>query len=157
MRRAVIHADGASLGNPGAAGIGAVIELDGQTTEIARHIGTATNNIAEYSALVAALEEAFRQGAEAVDVRLDSELAVRQMLGQYKVKNEGLKPLFERAKKLSQSFRKFSIRHVPREENTHADKLSKMGAEGKEKYTGGRSGTVNSPASSDATGQGKLF
>jgi ribonuclease HI len=130
MKRAVIHADGASLGNPGDAGIGVVVEIDGQVTEIARYIGTATNNIAEYSALIAGLEEASRQGAEEVDVRLDSELAVKQMLGQYKVKNAGLRPLFVRAKRLSGSFGKFSIRHVPREENAHADRLSKIGAKG---------------------------
>jgi ribonuclease HI len=131
MKRAVIHADGASLGNPGPAGIGAVVEIDGHVTEIARHIGITTNNIAEYSALIAGLEEASRQGIEAVDVRLDSELAVRQMLGKYKVKNEGLKPLYAKAQALARSFKKFSIRHVPREENTHADRLSKAGAKGR--------------------------
>jgi ribonuclease HI len=159
MKRAVIHADGACFGNPGPAGIGVVVELEGHTSEISRSIGQATNNIAEYSALIAGLEEASRLGAEAVDVRLDSELAVKQMLGKYKVKNEGLKPLFRKAKTLSKSFKKFSIRHVPREENTRADKLSKMGAEGKDTHTS--TGTAPAPSATQSTpgtgGQGELF
>ena len=155
MKRAIIHADGACFGNPGPAGIGVVVEYEGRTAEIARSIGSATNNIAEYSALVAGLEEAARLGAEDVSVFLDSELAVKQMLGKYRVKNEGLKPLFLRAKKLSQSFRKFSIRHVPREENARADRLSKMGAEGEEKDT--LHDTSAGPPMKDGEGQGSLF
>ncbi|NIP32402.1 reverse transcriptase-like protein, partial [Candidatus Saccharibacteria bacterium] len=76
-------------------------------------------------------------------------------LGKYKVKNEGLKPLFKKAKILSRSFRKFSICHVPREQNTHADKLSKMGAEGKEKDTSPEASSASNPT--DSEGQGSLF
>lgn len=127
MRRAVIYTDGACSGNPGPSGIGVAIEFEGRSIEIAEHIGTATNNIAEYSALMRALREARSLGADEVEVYMDSELAVKQVKGQYKVKNEGLKPIYTEVIKLLKSFKKHKIRHVPREKNTLADKLSKRG------------------------------
>ncbi len=127
--RAVIHADGASSGNPGHSGVGAVVDFKGKTHEIAEPIGIATNNIAEYTSLIMALELALELGAGEAEVYMDSELVVRQMKGQYKVKNEGLKPLYKRAHKLSGKFSKFSISHVPREENKEADRLSKKALE----------------------------
>ena len=127
--RAVIHTDGASSGNPGPSGLGVVIVLNGKTHEIAEPIGTATNNIAEYSSLVRALERTLELGASEAEVYMDSELVVRQMLGQYKVKNKGLKPFFVKAKALSNKFKVFSIAHVPREKNKEADRLSKLALE----------------------------
>ena len=127
--RAVIHTDGASSGNPGPSGVGAVVKFKGKTHKIAEPIGIATNNIAEYTSLLKALELALELGAREAEVYMDSELVVRQMKGQYKVKNEGLKPLYKRAHKLSSKFKEFSISHVPREENKEADRLSKKALE----------------------------
>ncbi len=131
--RAVIHADGASSGNPGPSGVGAVVDFKGEIHEIAEPIGTATNNIAEYSSLVYALKRAHELGASEAEVYMDSELVVRQMRGQYKVKNAGLKPLFEKARELSGKFSFFSITHVPREQNKEADRLSKKALENPDK------------------------
>jgi len=127
MRRAVIYTDGACSGNPGPAGIGVAIEFEGRSIHIAEHIGTATNNIAEYSALLRGLSEARSLGADEVQVFMDSELAVKQVKGLYKVKNHGLRPIFEKVVKLLKSFKRHSISHVPREQNALADSLSKQG------------------------------
>ena len=139
--RAVIHTDGASSGNPGPSGLGVVILLNGKTHEIAEPIGEATNNIAEYSSLVRALEHTLELGASEAEVYMDSELVVRQMLGSYKVKNAGLKPLFEKAMALSKKFKDFSIAHVPREQNKEADRLSKKALENSAKEAAGQGGT----------------
>ncbi len=139
--RAVIHADGASSGNPGPSGLGVVILLNGTTHEIAEPIGMATNNIAEYSSLVRALERTLELGASEAEVYMDSELVVRQMLGLYKVKNAGLKPLFEKARALSKKFSDFSIAHLPREQNKEADRLSKKALENTSKEAPGQDGT----------------
>ena len=88
---------------------------------IGKKLGVATNNVAEYKALIAGLECALEHGATALEVRMDSELVVRQMTGVYKVKNEGLKPLFQQAKGLAQRFGTFRIQHVRREHNSRAD------------------------------------
>lgn len=122
----VINIDGGARGNPGPAGAGVVIASADDGTvlfEGGYFLGKATNNVAEYHALLDALPAAFDLGADAVEVRSDSELLVRQMNGQYRVKNEGLKPLFEQACRLREKFRSFSIRHVRREQNKAADKL----------------------------------
>ena len=92
--------------------------------EIAHYMGTATNNQAEYTALLLALEEAQKLGAEELEICADSELLVHQIKGEYKVKHPGLIPLFRKAQALLQSFRKRTIRHVRREENTEADHLA---------------------------------
>ncbi len=127
MRKAVIYSDGASSGNPGKAGIGGVISVGADTFEFSRSIGIATNNVAEYSALIEALKKAVEMGATEAQIFLDSELVVRQINGQYKVKHENIKPLYEKAKSLLSSFEKFSVRHIPREQNKRADALSKEG------------------------------
>lgn len=129
MKRAVIYTDGACSGNPGPAGIGVVIHCDGTTIEIAEYIGNTTNNVAEYTALLRGLKEAQDMGVDEVAVNMDSELAIKQIKGLYKVKNAGLKPLFKQAMQLLSSFSKHSARHVPREQNTHADRLSKQGVD----------------------------
>ncbi|HEV8537131.1 MAG TPA: reverse transcriptase-like protein [Candidatus Limnocylindria bacterium] len=126
MSGLVIYADGAARGNPGPAGAGAVLfDEKGQVVaELTRPLGHATNNVAEYAGLILGLEEAKRRGATAVDVRMDSLLVVQQMRGLWRIKHPGLKPLALRAGELLASFPKREIRHVPREENAHADELS---------------------------------
>ena len=121
-----VNFDGASKGNPGPAAIGFVIADPSGTTlcEIGESIGRKTNNYAEYSALIRALEEALTLGAAEVECVSDSELVVRQMKGVYRVKSESLQPLWQKAQELSRRFSHFSIRHVPRLENRQADKLA---------------------------------
>jgi acyl-CoA synthetase (NDP forming) len=121
-----INFDGASKGNPGPAAIGVVITDSAGVTlcEIGESIGRETNNYAEYSGLIRALEEAMTLGAAEVECISDSELVVRQMKGVYRVKSESLQPLWQNAQDLSRRFSHFSIRHVPRSENRQADKLA---------------------------------
>ena len=117
--------DGGSRGNPGPAAYGVVIR-DGQGEIVARlkkYIGSSSNNVAEYFALIAALDYAQTHGVRALRVESDSELMVKQLRGQYKVKSEDLRPLFERAKKMSQTLEFFRIEHVYREQNREADAL----------------------------------
>ena len=124
----IIATDGASRGNPGPAAIGATIK-DGQGTLIARisrHIGIATNNQAEYQAVIAALNEALRLGARKVDISMDSELVVRQLSGRYRVKNAVLKSLYREVKRLLERLEIFTITHVPRNQNKEADQLANM-------------------------------
>ena len=126
MKKFEIYTDGACSGNPGPAGIGFVIREKGKTIkEGSKGIGDATNNIAEYTALVYALQEALMLKADEVEVKADSELMCRQIQGIYKVKNANIKPLFEQVKHLVSGFRSFKIDHVRREGNTEADALSK--------------------------------
>jgi ribonuclease HI len=118
--------DGASRGNPGPAGYGVVIR-DGRGEIVARlkkYIGRATNNVAEYYGLIAAMDYAQSHGVRAVRVESDSELLAKQMRGLYRVKSPDLQPLFERAKKMSQAFESFRIDHVYREQNREADALA---------------------------------
>lgn len=125
MRRAVIFSDGASSGNPGPSGIGAVIVIGDKRITISEPIGNATNNVAEYTALIRALEAALSNGAESVAVSLDSELIVRQLKGYYRVKNKNLLPLYVKTLSLLDRLKEHSISHVPREENREADALAK--------------------------------
>lgn len=122
----VIHADGACRGNPGLAGAGAVIQSRAGDVieELARYLGHATNNIAEYQALILGLEAARRRRATDVTVRMDSELVVRQVGGTYKVRDAKLRPLHARVMDLSRGFRRFRIEHVPRAANDAADRLA---------------------------------
>ncbi len=123
----IINIDGGSRGNPGPAGAGVVIRAadDGTVLQQAGvFLGRATNNVAEYRGLIEGLSRAATLGATQVEVVSDSELLVRQMNGQYRVKNEGLKPLYEEANQLARQFKKFSIRHVRREQNTLADEMA---------------------------------
>jgi len=118
--------DGGSRGNPGPAAYGVVIR-DPRGEIVARlkkYIGRTTNNVAEYYGLIAALDYAQSNNIRALHVESDSELLVKQMRGQYKVKSADLQPLFERAQKMLQSFASFQIRHVYREQNREADALA---------------------------------
>jgi ribonuclease HI len=128
VNRVIICADGASLGNPGPSAIGATIK-DEQGKLIARisqRIGRATNNQAEYKAVIAALEQATRLGAKQVDVSSDSQLVVRQINGEYRVKKAALKPLYQQVKKLQSLLDSFTITHIPRQQNQEADNLANM-------------------------------
>lgn len=126
--RLEIFTDGACSGNPGPAAIGVVIKnQDKIVKEVSRSIGQATNNIAEYSALICALQEAVELKADEVLIRTDSELMYKQVIGEYKVKHENIKPLFEEVKKLAGQLKQVEFKHVPREQNQEADKLACMG------------------------------
>ena len=121
-----MQADGAARGNPGPAAYGFVLDTP-SGAELAGEgvaIGEATNNVAEYRGLIAGLERAVALGVTRLEVRMDSELVVRQMTGRYRVKHPGLVPLFRRARALVESLEHWDIRHVPREQNKRADALA---------------------------------
>ena len=119
------HTDGASKGNPGPAAIGYTIEKDGVILEdYHEYIGEATNNIAEYRALLAVMKRLKTLGAKTVAIFSDSELLVQQITGIYRVKNRGLKPLHAEVMNLSRKFDAFTITHIPRCQNSHADRLA---------------------------------
>ncbi len=121
-----LYTDGGARGNPGPAGIGAAL-YDSQgklLAEVSRYLGVATNNQAEYKAIIAGLEKAKALGADEVSCFMDSELAVRQLNREYKVKNKDLAPLFLTVHNLSLGFRKVSYTHIPRERNQAADRLA---------------------------------
>jgi ribonuclease HI len=122
----VLYTDGASRGNPGPAGAGAMIaDKEGITlAEKAVYLGETTNNQAEYQALLIGLEEAVKLAPARLVVRMDSELIVRQINGEYRVRNRDLKPLHDRARELIGQLADVKVVHVPREENTHADRLA---------------------------------
>jgi len=126
-----IHIDGAARGNPGPAGVGVLITgPDGKVVEqIHRSIGEATNNVAEYRALLLALDRARALGCNEIEVYSDSELLVRQLQGRYQVKHPVLRGLHAKARDLIAGFRRFTITHVPREENAEADALANRGVE----------------------------
>ena len=122
----VVYSDGASRGNPGPAGAGAVI-TDARGNPIARlgrFLGRQTNNIAEYQGLLLGLRHAQELGARAINVRADSQLMIRQLQGRYAVKHPGLKPLHAEALRLLRAFDRVGLEHIPREENTLADEMS---------------------------------
>lgn len=120
-----VWVDGGSRGNPGPSGIGVLIEdMAGSIlATISQSIGVTTNNVAEYRALLAGLEKAEELGATHVEVVSDSELLVKQMLGEYRVKNVGLQPLHAEARRMAARFAGFSVRHMSREHNSRADGL----------------------------------
>jgi len=123
-----VYIDGAARGNPGPAGIGVVIKKGAQVlAEISDFIGKATNNVAEYLALIRGLEEALALGATKVECFSDSELLVKQIKGEYQVKNEGLTPLYYHACALIKKFKTFTLSHTLRQENKHADQLANQG------------------------------
>lgn len=124
-RHAVAAIDGAARGNPGEAGCGVVLEVAGAAREEhCLYLGRATNNVAEYAALLAALERARSLGVAALHVRCDSQLVVAQMQGSYRVRARHLQPLWRRARELAAGLGAFAIEHVPRAANAHADRLA---------------------------------
>jgi probable phosphoglycerate mutase len=126
MSAVVAYIDGGARGNPGPAGYGVRVEQPDGTLveEFGESIGVATNNVAEYRALLAALEWARSHGHHALHVRSDSLLLVQQMLGRYKVKHPGLQPLHARARLLADEIGRVTFEHVGRSLNAHADRLA---------------------------------
>lgn len=123
--KAVVYIDGGARGNPGPAGIAAVLkDADGEVlTDVCEFIGTATNNVAEYRALLLGLQRARDLGVEDLEIVNDSELVARQLRGEYKVKHTDMRQLFAESMELLRDFERWSIRNVPREENAEADAL----------------------------------
>ena len=128
----IAYIDGGARGNPGPAGFGVRIEqTDGALVEeFSEAIGVATNNVAEYRGLLAALEWAKTRGERTLHVRSDSLLLVQQMLGNYKVKNAGLQPLHAKARLLVNEIGRVTFEHVGRERNAHADRLANAAMDG---------------------------
>lgn len=128
VQKLIIFTDGAARGNPGPAAAAAVIKNDQGTlvAKVAKYLQIATNNQAEYQAVLLGLEKAKELGAEEVDFYLDSELVVSQLNREYKVKDLSLQSFFVKIWNLSNSFKKITYHHVPREENREADKLANL-------------------------------
>jgi len=127
--RSVLYTDGGARGNPGPAGIGVVLE-DGDggiVAEMAEGIGHATNNVAEYRALIAGLELALERGCTELEVRIDSKLVAMQVQGRWKIKSDALRSLALRARSLLDRFGQVCISQVPRLENARADRLANVG------------------------------
>ncbi len=119
------YVDGASSGNPGPAAYAYVIRAGGRVYRAAGRLGVATNNVAEYQALIRCLRRALQIGCRGIVIYSDSELLVRQMNGEYAVRSPHLIPLHEEARRLASGFASFRISHVPREANSEADRLVK--------------------------------
>jgi ribonuclease HI/predicted RNA-binding Zn-ribbon protein involved in translation (DUF1610 family) len=132
-----VQFDGGSRGNPGPAGVGIVLKAADGTpiVTLGRFIGRATNNVAEYKALITGLQEAKKLGAKKIIVRGDSELIIKQMRGEYRVKHPDLRPLYEEAQDLIRDFPQHKIEHNFREDNTLADKLANLAMDKKRDVT----------------------
>lgn len=127
MNELEIYIDGACKGNPGHSGIGVVIVKNGETIKnISHYIGNGTNNIAEYTALIHGLQECLNLKAEHIKVNTDSELLFRQINKVYKVKHPNIIILYNQAIALMSGFKKVSVKHIPREQNSGADKLATL-------------------------------
>lgn len=128
--KAIIHSDGGSRGNPGPAAIGVVVELPDKKIEIGEKIGITTNNVAEYRAIIRGLEEAQKSKATEVECYLDSELVVRQIRGEYRIKDPKMVELASRVFKLKEVFDFIVFYSIPREKNKLADKLVNKALDG---------------------------
>jgi ribonuclease HI len=128
----VVHVDGGARGNPGPAAIGVVVSEPGGGVidEVAERIGVATNNVAEYRALLLGLERAAALGAREVEIVNDSELVAKQLTGDYKVKHPAMKPLHEKATAALRGFDRWQIRSIPRARNARADALVNAALDG---------------------------
>jgi len=124
----VAYIDGGARGNPGPAGYGVRVENErgDLIEELCGFLGSATNNVAEYNGLLAALRYANEHGHRIVRIKSDSELLVKQMIGQYRVKNPGLQPLFQQAQSLARTLERVAYEHVRREQNKDADRLANL-------------------------------
>ncbi len=132
QERLIVHVDGGARGNPGPAAIGVVVSApDGAVLDqVAERIGVATNNVAEYRAVLRGVELAAGRGAREVQLVNDSELVARQLTGTYKVKHPAMKPLYEQAMSALRGFDRWGIRSVPRAENAAADALVNRALDG---------------------------
>ena len=130
--RLIVHVDGGARGNPGPAAIGVVISEPGGAVldELAERIGVATNNVAEYRALLRGLERAAELGAREIELINDSELVAKQLTGAYRVKHPAMRPLYEEAVSALRGFDRWQIRSVPRAENARADALVNAALDG---------------------------
>jgi ribonuclease HI len=147
------YIDGGARGNPGPAGYGVYIQLpDGSVEELHGGLGIATNNVAEYNGLLAALEWTIHHGHRKLHIRADSELLVKQMRGEYKVKNPGLQPLAARARAMVSQLDQVRFEHVRREHNKEADRLSNVGMDEAEEAL-----RNPPPPNGGPPGQGELF
>lgn len=127
MKKIEVYIDGASRGNPGPSAIGVVICRDGQAIKnISSYIGLATNNIAEYTALIYGLQEGIMLKAESIKINTDSELLCRQINRTYKIKSPNLLGLYNQARRLMSAFKEVSVKHIAREYNRGADKLANI-------------------------------
>jgi ribonuclease HI len=133
------YIDGGARGNPGPAGYGVRVETDDGSLieELHGGLGIATNNVAEYNGLLAALRYAVAHGHRDVRIKADSELLVKQMRGEYKVKHPGLQPLYQEARQLALRLDRVTFEHVRREFNKEADRLSNLGMDEAEKMLEG--------------------
>ena len=129
VRDAVLWTDGAARGNPGPAGIGAILKSDsGEVLYTgSEFLGETTNNVAEYKAVLLGLNGALAQGIQHIEVRADSELLIKQLKGEYRVKSAGLRPLYEEARRLISRFASVKLTHIRRELNGEADRLANQG------------------------------
>lgn len=136
-KKLIIYTDGGARNNPGPAGIGAVLMDENRKIifEISEYIGEATNNQAEYKAVIAALKKAKELKAEELDFYLDSELVVKQLNREYRVKDKDLAPLFLQIHNLSMSFKKIIFKHIRRELNEEADALVNLAIDNARTYT----------------------
>jgi ribonuclease HI len=132
MTHLIVSCDGAARGNPGPAGAGVQLTTPEGVVmgEIARGLGEATNNVAEYTAAILGLERAAELGADEVTLRSDSQLLVNQLTGRYRVRTDHLVPLHRRLRELARGFRTVRFEHVPRALNTEADRLANQGVDG---------------------------
>lgn len=146
LKKLELYIDGAARGNPGPAGIGAVI-TDGSATVVknmAKYIGEATNNVAEYTALIFGMEEARNLGAKELIINTDSELLAKQLGGEYKVKNPALKNLYAKVMQILKSFTEVRVNQIEREENKGADRLANKAIDAAEKKRVGKSFVIKS-------------
>lgn len=124
MKKATLHTDGGARGNPGPAGIGYVLKIEGgKTIDYGDYIGERTNNYAEYMALIRGLEKAKAAKVTDITCYLDSELVVKQLKGEYRVRHQDLSPLYQQVLQLRKAFSHISFHHIRREKNAKADKL----------------------------------
>ncbi len=123
MQKATLYTDGGARGNPGPAGIGCVLQMGTETVSKGEYIGEATNNVAEYKALRAGLKMALEKKVTHLDCFLDSELVVKQIRGEYRVKHPDMKALYDQVQELTRGFEVVSFQHVLRAKNKKADKL----------------------------------
>jgi ribonuclease HI len=150
--------DGGSRGNPGPAGIGMVLRAADGTTlfTLGRYIGHATNNVAEYHALIAALQKATELGAKHIRIVGDSELVIKQMRGEYRVKHPALRPLYEKAQELLHQFSETKLEHNLRHKNKLADKLANLAMDRRAEVTDAEEESVEAP-SPQAPAVGDVF
>lgn len=132
MTKYLLYTDGAARGNPGPAGAGAYIctPQGEMVAEIAEYLGETTNNVAEYRGLIVGLKKLVELGAREVEIRADSELMVKQLKGEYRVKHPNLRPLYAEALTLLKKIPSYSVKHVYREMNKEADRLSNLAIDG---------------------------